>query len=89
MIDKNWLNLSLETFKIKCKSIFLRTDNWVNIEWLVSLEMNYWLWSIYHNLNALSLDHNKHIETELSEQNEKQIPWNGETKVEHSLHVTE
>ena len=27
MIDKNWLNLSLETFKIKCKSIFLRTDN--------------------------------------------------------------
>ena len=27
MIDKNWLSLSLETFKIKCKSIFL-TDNW-------------------------------------------------------------
>ena len=26
MIDKNWLSLSLETFKIKCKSIFL-TDN--------------------------------------------------------------
>ena len=26
MIDKNWLNYSLETFKIKCKSIFLRND---------------------------------------------------------------
>ena len=27
MIDKDWLNLSLETFKIKCKTIFLRNDN--------------------------------------------------------------
>ena len=27
MIDKDWLNLSLETFKIKCKTIFLRNNN--------------------------------------------------------------
>ena len=26
MIDKNWLNLSLETFKVKCKSLFLGLD---------------------------------------------------------------
>ena len=27
MIDKQWLNLSLETYKIKCKALFLQNGN--------------------------------------------------------------
>ena len=27
LIDKKWMNLSLETYKIKCKALFLETNN--------------------------------------------------------------
>ena len=27
LIDKTWMNLSLETYKIKCKALFLGTNN--------------------------------------------------------------
>ena len=27
LIDKKWIELSMETFKIKCKALFLRTTN--------------------------------------------------------------
>ena len=27
LIDKKWIELSMETFKIKCKDLFLKTTN--------------------------------------------------------------
>ena len=55
-IDKSWLNLSLETYKIKCKILFLETTIWI-----INMNSDQCMWSANHNLNVLFLDHNKRL----------------------------
>ena len=54
MIDKAWLELSLDTYKVKCKELFLKNRWWLKM---------IFMWPINYNLNALFLDHNKRLNT--------------------------
>ena len=69
LIFKQWMNLSLETYKIKCKALFLQ-NGIVNVQWNELSYITQWqmtnykcllVWSIKYNLNVLFLDHNKQI----------------------------